>query len=607
MGTFPRKRHVISAALGAAIAASTAVAGAQEWPSGFALNRFQPSFAGDRMFGVPSPFVAGKLTPHAMVLGEYAHNPLVLERGKEVVGAVVRSQLFLHLNAGVALWNRVGLNLDVPIAVYQRGDPLTDGGAAIPTPSSAQMSDLRAGLRVSLYGQYADPFQIAASGYLWFPTGNAEVGSYVSDGSLRGLPQLILGGLINDRIVWSVAGGAEIRSETRTVFNVTQGSSFQGGLGLAYLAGEGKNVQVGIEGSVGVGLEDPAIGNTNAEILASGRVRVGNVIEIGLGLGPGIAPGEGTPSFRGVAMLAFTPRQEGRKPSPPDRDKDGVPDAVDACPGAPGIASDDPKKNGCPPPPPPPEPAKVGTPEVEDPCLKEPGSTNGDAKKGCPPPPDTDKDGIVDAEDACVGVLGVADPDPKKNGCPADKDGDGMLDAEDACVDVPGLKTNDPATNGCPGDTDGDSIRDDKDACPTQKGKPNPDRRYNGCPTAVATQEEIIISEQIQFDTGWATIKPVSDPLLDQIADVLKQHPGIAKIEVQGHTDDTGGAEFNLKLSDDRAKAVVKALIRRGIAPGRLTSRGYGLSVPLGDNATEEGRAMNRRVQFKIIAKAKQE
>jgi outer membrane protein OmpA-like peptidoglycan-associated protein len=88
---------------------------------------------------------------------------------------------------------------------------------------------------------------------------------------------------------------------------------------------------------------------------------------------------------------------------------------------------------------------------------------------------------------------------------------------------------------------------------------------------------------------------------------VLKQHPGIAKIEVQGHTDDTGGAEFNLKLSDDRAKAVVKALIRRGIAPGRLTSRGYGLSVPLGDNATEEGRAMNRRVQFKIIAKAKQE
>ncbi len=605
MGTFPRKRHVISAALGAALAASTAVAGAQESPSAFALNRFQPSFAGDRMFGVPSPFVAGELTPHAMVLAEYAHNPLVLERGSEVVGAVVRSQLFLHLNAGVALWNRVGINLDVPIAVYQRGDPLPADAAAIPPPSSAQMGDLRAGLRLRLVGEYADPFQMAVGGYLWVPTGNADVGSYVSDGSLRGLPQLILGGLVNDRLHWSVAAGAEIRSETRTVFSVTQGSNFQGGVGLAYLAGQGKTVQVGIEGSVGVGIEDPDLGNTNAEILATGRVRVVNVIEIGFGVGPGVAPGEGTPSFRGVGMLAYTPRPKERKLPPPDRDKDRVPDAVDACSDTPGIASEDPKKNGCPPPPP--NTDKDGTPEAEDACPKGMSPTNGDPKKGCSLPPDTDKDGIPDAGDACVGVAGVADPDPKKNGCPPDKDGDGVLDAEDACADIPGRKTNDPATNGCPGDTDGDSIRDDKDACPNQKGKPNPDRRYNGCPTAVATQEEIIISEQIQFDTGWATIKPVSDPLLDQIADVLKQHPGIAKIEVQGHTDDTGGAEFNLKLSDDRAKAVVKALIRRGIEPARLTSRGYGLSVPLADNATEEGRAMNRRVQFKIIAKAKQE
>jgi OOP family OmpA-OmpF porin len=201
-------------------------------------------------------------------------------------------------------------------------------------------------------------------------------------------------------------------------------------------------------------------------------------------------------------------------------------------------------------------------------------------------------------------VKGVPSEDPTKNGCPPDKDGDGIIDAEDACPDIKGIKTSDPATNGCPGDRDGDTVRDDKDACPDEKGKPDPDPSKNGCPQSVrVTETEVIILQQVQFDTNKATIKKVSDPLLDEVAGVFREHPEILKIEVQGHTDNKGAPALNKKLSQDRAESVKKALIARGIREGRMVPKGYGPDKPIGDNATDEGRQKNRRVQFLILEK----
>ena len=197
-------------------------------------------------------------------------------------------------------------------------------------------------------------------------------------------------------------------------------------------------------------------------------------------------------------------------------------------------------------------------------------------------------------------------PTPRSNGCPLppDKDGDGIIDAEDACPDIPGIKTNDPKTNGCPGDTDGDGFRDDQDACPNEKGVDDPDPAKRGCPKLVrVTDKEIIILEQVQFDTGKATIKKVSDPLLDAVAEVMKEHPEILKVEVQGHTDNKGSKQLNAKLSNDRAESVMKALTKRSIDPSRLTSKGYGFDVPIDTNDTEAGRQKNRRVQFVVTEK----
>ena len=284
-----------------------------------------------------------------------------------------------------------------------------------------------------------------------------------------------------------------------------------------------------------------------------------------------------------------------------DADHDGIPDDKDACPNEPGPPNADPKKNGCPLPK---DTDGDGIPDDVDACPTIKGVPNADpTKNGCPPVADRDHDGIPDPEDACPDEAGPKNDDPSLNGCP-DRDGDGVPDKVDACPDVPGVKTTNPKTNGCPADRDGDGIPDDKDACPDDPGPPNADPAKNGCPLVVVRDKEIVINEQVQFDTAKSTIKSASDGLLDSVAAVLKTHTEIKKIEVQGHTDNVGSKGLNKQLSNDRAAAVMKALVKRGVGQERLVSKGYGQDVPIASNDTDEGRAKNRRVQFVIVEKS---
>jgi outer membrane protein OmpA-like peptidoglycan-associated protein len=238
-----------------------------------------------------------------------------------------------------------------------------------------------------------------------------------------------------------------------------------------------------------------------------------------------------------------------------------------------------------------------------------PGVKSEDPKQhGCPEEkPDTDADGIIDELDACPEAAGEKHEDPKKHGCPPDRDGDGIIDKQDACPDLKGIPSSDPEQNGCPGDTDGDGIRDDKDACPKEKGKADPDPEKNGCPALVrVTEKEIVILQQVQFKTASDVILPASDDLLTQVAEVLREHPELKRVEVQGHTDNRGNANFNQNLSQRRAASVVKWLTTRGgVEASRFESKGYGMSEPIDTNDTEQGRQKNRRVQFKILESSK--
>ena len=120
-------------------------------------------------------------------------------------------------------------------------------------------------------------------------------------------------------------------------------------------------------------------------------------------------------------------------------------------------------------------------------------------------------------------------------------------------------------------------------------------------PKVVLTDSNLQIMDKVQFETGSDKLLEVSFPLLDQVVDVMVANPQIELVEIQGHTDSTGTAAINRKLSQGRAESVRKYIIGKGVAKGRLTAKGFGPDVPIADNGTPEGREMNRRVEFKIV------
>lgn len=120
-------------------------------------------------------------------------------------------------------------------------------------------------------------------------------------------------------------------------------------------------------------------------------------------------------------------------------------------------------------------------------------------------------------------------------------------------------------------------------------------------PRVEVRDNKIEIHDKIQFDYDKATIKEVSFGLMDEIASVIAKNPHIKRIRIEGHASSEGKAKRNRKLSDDRARAVMKYLSDHGIASGALVAVGYGADRPIADNTTEEGREKNRRVEFVIL------
>lgn len=121
-------------------------------------------------------------------------------------------------------------------------------------------------------------------------------------------------------------------------------------------------------------------------------------------------------------------------------------------------------------------------------------------------------------------------------------------------------------------------------------------------PTAVAEPlpppvKQRIVLRGVNFDFNSSEIRPDSRPVLDQAARILNEHPGVT-VRVEGHTDAIGGAEYNEALSVRRAESVYRYLVNQGVDPERFTIEGFGKSRPIASNATEAGRAQNRRVEL---------
>lgn len=228
---------------------------------------------------------------------------------------------------------------------------------------------------------------------------------------------------------------------------------------------------------------------------------------------------------------------------------------------------------------------------------------------GEPESDDVDHDGILNARDACALLPEDRDGLLDDDGCPdLDDDADGLHDDVDRCPheseDRDGFEDDD----GCPElDNDADGVPDGLDACSMDPEDRDGFEDDDGCPepgpkpTTVTIEEgRILVSERIYFEDDRDVLRAVSFPSLDRIAEAILSLPPGRVVRVEGHTDDSGDADYDLDISYRRARAVVEYLKAHGVPEARLKYRGYGATQPVAKGDTPDVRALNRRVELVV-------
>lgn len=585
----------VSPQAGLAQAAPTPQVDVQRFVPSGSSRSFVRTWAGDTMpargFGLDLTF-------------SLAHRPVQtvnadLQRSDEVIDLLFAG----HVHAAYAItdWAEIDLTMAV-VQIARTGTGLDALGAGAGDNRTFSLGDLLVEGRFTPLTAEKNGINLGIAPFMTFPTGNPNilltsgvptVGAKVALG--RSWDRFRIGGHFGYRFK---PGFAELGSN----FAADDEVFYSLGLGGSPLVDK---VDVFVEltgaGVVGPGvdaLQDggaKAIAHNPLELLVSGRFQLNDKLALLVGGGPGLTAGVGSPAGRVYLGLSYAP--------PLDGDGDGIVNSIDDCPAEAEDFDDWEDADGCPEA----DNDEDGLLDVDDLCPDEPEDKDGwEDDNGCPDP-DNDGDGITDTADDCPNEVEDVDGWKDADGCPdPDNDLDEIPDSLDDCPmsteDFDGWEDSD----GCPeDDNDGDGLMDFEDLCPDRAEVINDFRDEDGCPDdviAVVTEGKITILQRILFKRGKDRILRRSYPVLEAVAGQLAAHPEIRGIRVEGHTDSDGSSKANLKLSDKRAKAVVKALLKAGVAPGRLESQGFGESSPLADNGTKAGRARNRRVEFTILA-----
>lgn len=490
---------------------------------------------------------------------------------EERIDNLIEQQLISYFSGGIEIGGRVAFGLTVPVAWLQSGGDVPIPGSRPPTPSifpvdtGSALYDVSLEARALLYDDAPNAFRLGLGGALGIPSGTFGRGGsdnratfYLYGAAEKGFGPLLVAGSLGPQLrpLRGIDGddsrldvGSEIRVNAAVFFDLIDrfriGGELNGMLGIA------EN-----EAGDSTFMEPQA---TPWEWLGSARLLLGGDSRTyaRASVGTRFTDGYGAPDLRVMVSIGrwallddLVPPDttrvrfdgQGRPERPAadkDTDGDGFPDAIDGCP--------EQKEDG------------------EEPY---PGD-------GCPVTSDRDGDGIVDLQDKCPDDPEDIDQLQDTDGCPEkDADADGVLDVRDACPLVPGIEQGDPKRDGC------SARAPQKLVVEADKG-------------------ELRLLEPIQFETGTAEIKGVSYPLLDEVVGVMTDAPDI-RLAVHGHTDSRGSIAYNKELSQKRARAVVAYLVSKGVAAGRLEAQGFGPDKPIAPNETDEGRARNRRVEFKI-------
>lgn len=583
---------------------------------GWALDRYEPATAGDPFFVAEHPWYNRTRLFSAGITADFARNPLVLRGPMTQPRVVIDNMVVLHAHAAIALFDRVAISVSLPFSLLQTAGAssgTTSATGLSAYTAGAAIGDPRLGARVRIFGQSDESyFSLHAGGQLFFgviPWSGDE--HWVTDEAMRGRAYLTGAGRVGP-MRYSLSAGYHFRRPAQRAQQVIDGDVFVTA-GLALVALDGK-LHVGPEfwanivpSSFGVANVDPTI---NAEATLGINYVLANVLSLGIAGGPGLASSAGSPTFRGLLRVAYTPFSAETAPAPRDDDRDGVPNDDDQCPSEASGERSDPARRGCPAP----RTDRDGDGVFDDRDLcpdEEPSSMRDRAREGCNLP-DQDHDGVADRDDQCVDQPRGEHEDAARAGCPdGDDDGDGVRNGEDQCRAVAQGPVPDPARAGCEApDSDGDTVRDPVDRCADRPGIPQPNSDQHGCPTALVAFDgrALIVSGPIVFAGNRDALSPASNATLDAVAAAINALPErVRVIDVQAHEADNVPADRAVNSTQRRADAVRAYLAAHGVTATRLQSHGMGASAPrtnpqgLRGAALAQARAQNRRVEFIVI------
>ena len=569
------------------------------------VQTFEPSPFKQDLFTAGKGYTLGQWNWDVGVMFDYQNDPLVLRNNDVVLKHIVEHQFTAHVFGAVGFTNWLDLGLVLPVILYQGGE----GSGDMVAPSTVGVGDLRIVPRVRLYRTPNKIFAIGITPEFTAPTGHA-IDPYMGSASWTFAPWLNLSLDFNRFGFVLDFGYRVIKDSSYMDINIEDQIRMKFGFWVGLVP---QKLDLIGELNVATSVGDPFdLKVTPIEPLGGFRWHAHRCVDVNFGGGASVTQGVAGPRYRLFAGVTY-----GCDRCAGDLDADGIFDCADKCmdqaEDVDGNADDD----GCP------EPDDDGdkvcdswvstrnlaadyaeTCTGSDDCPVDAGEL---FNRGCPAPaPDRDGDGICDpwvsekgALDAVAGICRGVDRCPAEQGqqwnegCPApnpDQDADGVCDP---WVKDKGLAAQ--FAGMCTG----------RDQCPDKAEDKDGDTDDDGCPEERAKIEgkKIVILEPVYFDSNKATIQTRSFPVLEAVAQILRDNPQIRKIRVEAHTDTKGKPAPNMKLSIKRAESVMNWLTTTGgIDRSRLEFQGFGETRPLfPKEKNDEETQKNRRVEFVIV------
>jgi outer membrane protein OmpA-like peptidoglycan-associated protein len=554
---------------------ATADAAAQEQQPGrtsgwFELNTFHPASTPEDGYQIERAQVLRSLQPSLSALVQVDDDPLTWQRSEDgefqQKAVEVERLLVVHITAAIGILDYLQLGAQLPLYL-DKGRPGTAGGVgdARIVPKGAyrfEAGDAEAGVALVL------PIS--------FPSGESR--SFSGEGQVGFEPRIALdiekGGL---RLIGN--GGVLIK-EGEERHGLKRGKELIGGLGLQYELFQAFVLDA--EFTIGTQVSDFfGRAGTPAELLGGMMYTFPGGIMLSAAAGAGLIPGVGAPDFRFIAGIGVVPLPFGearkraeakaRAEAQANRDDDGdeIRNAEDFCP----------------------EQAEDYDGYVDD--------------DGCADD-DNDDDQIPDADDECPmtpeNKNGIDDHD----GCPeTDADGDGISDRHDKCPnqaeDQNGVRDED----GCPDeDSDLDGIADVDDSCPALPESKREGVTKDGCPDTYSVEGDLIVFKRKPgFLGGQDEINAVGIQVFTDLASGIKANPTWREIGIVVHSSGKGNKARNKRLTQKRARAVMRFLISAGVAPDRIVAAGAGDTALVASPKTAAGQSQNERVEVVIVKK----